>query len=431
MITGITMNINDQNIIEPDIITVKELTLKIKSILESSEFFDLNVSGEISNCSFSQSGHFYFNLKEVGVESSDQYILKGIIWNSNFNRLKLNIKDGDKVICHGKLSLYPPSGEYRLIVDNVSLSGEGLFWKRFMELKDKLFREGLFEAQRKKPIPEYPCAIGIITSEKGAALHDIINTIKTRAGYIDLYIFPVLVQGDQAASMIASAIQFANKNYSQALDVLILARGGGSLEDLWPFNEEIVARAIADSKIPIISGVGHETDFTIADFVADFRAPTPTGAATIVTQGGMNAKNAVINSRNRLLSDMARVLSRYKERVSLTFFQKRAINIIQSKIDNKKITLDNFLNRLQRQSISLFKDRKSRLESVTRLLNTLSVENILKKGYSITLSEDGKIISDINKIFLHQNVRTIISNGYFESTIDKISRDDYFDTDKK
>jgi len=145
----------------------------------------------------------------------------------------------------------------------------------------------------------------------------------------------------------------------------------------------------------------------------------------------MNAKSAVINSRNRLLSDMARVLSRYKERVSLTFFQKRAINIIQSKIDNKKITLDNFLNRLQRQSISLFKDRKSRLESVTRLLNTLSVENILKKGYSITLSEDGKIISDINKIFLHQNVRTIISNGYFESTIDKISKDDYFDTDKK
>lgn len=405
---------------ESKVLSVKEITLKIKSKLETEEFSNISVSGEVSNCSMSQSGHLFFNLKEINKENNDTYLLKAIIWKSSIKYLKNQIKDGDKVLCKGRINLYSQGGEYRLIVDSVELSGEGEFWKRFLQLKEKLMKEGLFESIRKKPIPKYPQKIGIITSENAAALQDIFNTIKSRAPNIDIYVFPVLVQGETAADMIKMAIKFANEIYSNILDLIILARGGGSIEDLWPFNEEVVARAIAESKIPIISGIGHETDFTIADLVSDYRAPTPTGAAAIVCQGFLSAKEFISKSEERLKNNILRILTYYSEKVSLQQFEKRCNLILQNRLDSFKMRIDFDISKLLSSFNSKFSDFKQRLISTTKLLQNLSPLTILSKGYSITRKIDGSLIKNSKDISNDEKIETILSKGRLVSLVKEI-----------
>lgn len=405
------------NIDNNNVYSVKEITLRIKLKLESEEFSNIAVSGEVSNCSTSQSGHLFFNLKEINPQTNEQYLLKAVIWKNSLKYLKMNLKDGDKVICKGRINLYAPAGEYRLIIDSIELSGEGEFWKKFLELKEKLIKEGLFEQARKKPIPKYPQKVGIITSETGAALQDILNTIKSRANNIDIYVFPVLVQGEGAAEMIKNAIKYANENYSGLLDIIILARGGGSIEDLWPFNEEVVARAIAKSSIPIISGVGHETDFTIADFVSDFRAPTPTGAATIVCQGYLNAKEILSKSKQRLQNNIVRILSYYSDKISIEPLKKRLLLILQNKIDNYKIRVDFNISKLTSSFNSTFSNNKQRLNSATKLIQNLSPLNILSKGYSITKKLDGTVIKNSNEVSNDELIETILYKGKIVSNV--------------
>jgi exodeoxyribonuclease VII large subunit len=406
--------------LENRVLSVKEITLKIKLKLESEEFSNISVSGEVSNCSMSQSGHLFFNLKETNKENNDTYLLKAVIWKSSFKYLKNQIKDGDKVICKGRINLYAQGGEYRLIVDSIELSGEGEFWKRFLQLKEKLEKEGLFESIRKKPIPKYPQKIGIITSENAAALQDIFNTIKSRAANIDIYLFPVLVQGETAADMIKNAIKLANEKYTGILDLIILARGGGSIEDLWPFNEEVVARAIAESKIPIISGIGHETDFTIADLVADYRAPTPTGAAAIVCQGYLNAKEFIAKSEARLKNNIFRILSYYTEKISLSQFEKRCKLILTNRLDNIKMRIDFDISKIISSFNSRFSDFKQRLLSSTKLLQNLSVQTILSKGYSITRKIDGTLIKNSKDLSDDEKIETILSKGRLISLVKEI-----------
>jgi len=406
--------------LENRVLSVKEITLKIKLKLESEEFSNISVSGEVSNCSMSQSGHLFFNLKETNKENNDTYLLKAVIWKSSFKYLKNQIKDGDKVICKGRINLYVQGGEYRLIVDSIELSGEGEFWKRFLQLKEKLEKEGLFESIRKKPIPKYPQKIGIITSENAAALQDIFNTIKSRAANIDIYLFPVLVQGETAADMIKNAIKLANEKYTGILDLIILARGGGSIEDLWPFNEEVVARAIAESKIPIISGIGHETDFTIADLVADYRAPTPTGAAAIVCQGYLNAKEFIAKSEARLKNNIFRILSYYTEKISLSQFEKRCKLILTNRLDNIKMRIDFDISKIISSFNSRFSDFKQRLLSSTKLLQNLSVQTILSKGYSITRKIDGTLIKNSKDLSDDEKIETILSKGRLISLVKEI-----------
>ncbi len=409
-----------ENTLNENILSVKEFTLKIKEKIESEEFTNVSISGEVSNCSFSQTGHFFFNLKEVNKENNEQYLLKAIIWKYVYKNINLPLKEGDKVICKGRLNLYTPSGEYRLIVESVRLSGEGEFWKKFLELKEKLDKEGLFESSRKKPIPKYPEKIGIITSETGAALQDIINTIKNRAPMIDIYLFPALVQGDNAAKMISNAIRFASIKFNKILDLIILARGGGTIEDLWPFNEEIVARAIAECKIPLITGIGHETDYTIADFVSDYRAPTPTGAAAIICNGYLNAKEYIARIDERLSNNIRKMVNYYYEIASTNKFQKRGSIILQSKLDNFKIRLDYDISHLYNFLNSEYTNSKLRLINATKLLQNLSPTTILSKGYSITRKLDGTVIKSYRDINIDDTIESIIFEGKIVSKVNDI-----------
>jgi exodeoxyribonuclease VII large subunit len=278
------------------VLTVADLTERIKYQLETG-FTDIWVEGEISNFKVSGNGHAFFSLKD------ENAVIRAVIWANSFRTMRLQLKEGLKVLAHGRLSVYAPSGDYRLVIDRIEISGRGLLQQQFEELKQKLNAEGLFDKSRKKPLPMLPQRIGIVTSPTGAALRDIFNILYRRFPNMQTIIAPVQVQGSLAGGQIAEGIQLLNQ-LSPAVDVIIVARGGGSLEDLWPFNEEIVARAVAASRIPIISGVGHEVDTTICDYVADLRAPTPSGAAEIVVRKKSEFEAEINGYRESLLTEI-------------------------------------------------------------------------------------------------------------------------------
>jgi exodeoxyribonuclease VII large subunit len=256
-------------------LTVSELTDRIQGVLET-EFVDVWVEGEVSNLKLATSGHVYFSLKD------EQTQVRAVVWKTDARLLRFRPKDGMKVVARGSLRVYPPRGEYQLSVQVLEPLGKGSLQQAFEELKEKLEREGLFDPARKRPLPRLPRRIGVVTSPTGAVLRDILRVLRSRYANLEVLVYPALVQGEGASAEIAQGIRVLNR--IGGLDVIVLARGGGSLEDLWAFNEEAVARAIAGSRIPTISAVGHETDFTIADFVADLRAPTPSAAAERVVQ---------------------------------------------------------------------------------------------------------------------------------------------------
>ena len=292
---------------ERKIFSVSELSSAIKGMLES-KFPDVWVMGEVSNFRGAGSGHLYFTLKDAAAQ------LRAVCFRNQARYMKFKPADGLAVIARGRLSVYEARGEYQLVVDYLEPAGAGALQVAFEQLKKKLAAEGLFDASRKKPLPVLPRAVGLVTSPQGAAVRDIIRVLQRRFPNMDIYLYPVRVQGDGAAEEIAAGIEYFNRH--PMADVLIVGRGGGSLEDLWAFNEEIVARAIAASKIPIISAVGHETDFTIADFVADLRAPTPSAAAENVVHRKQDFI-AELQNRSRHLAQALRLrVSETRERLS-------------------------------------------------------------------------------------------------------------------
>jgi len=255
--------------------SVSELTERVRGLLET-ELADVWVEGEVSNLTFAASGHWYFSLKDEKAQ------IRAVVWKSDARLLRFRPADGLKVLARGGLRVYPPKGEYQLQVQRLEPLGKGSLQQAFEELKQRLEKEGLFAEERKRPLPLFPRRIGVVTSPTGAVIHDIRNILRVRHPALELLVYPAKVQGDEAAAQIVQGIRVLNR--LPGLDVLVVARGGGSLEDLWPFNEEAVARALAASRLPTVSAVGHETDYTIADFVADRRAPTPSGAALLVVQ---------------------------------------------------------------------------------------------------------------------------------------------------
>jgi exodeoxyribonuclease VII large subunit len=271
---------------KPKVYTVSELTRLIKSALEI-EFAEVSVEGEISNLRVAASGHCYFALKDEGA------VIQCAMWRPQFIRLRFKPRDGQKVELRGHVSVFEARGQYQIIVEEMKEAGIGALFRAFMELKEKLQREGLFDAKHKKPIPFLPRRIGIVTSPRGAAIRDMLNIIRRRFANVQVIVFPVLVQGKEAPAEIVHAIGRLNED--DLVDVIIVGRGGGSIEDLWAFNDEGVARAIFASRIPIVSAVGHETDFTIADFVADVRAPTPSAAAELVVK---NQEDLILRLRS-------------------------------------------------------------------------------------------------------------------------------------
>jgi exodeoxyribonuclease VII large subunit len=275
--------------------TVVELTARIRDLLEG-EFHDLWVEGEVSNCRLAQSGHLYFTLKDAKAQ------IRCVCFRDQLRLLKFRPEDGLHVTVRGSISVYEPRGEYQIYVEHIEPVGLGALQLAFEQLKKRLEAEGLFAIERKKPLPVLPRRIGVVTSPKGAALRDILRVLRRRFPNLHVIIFPVKVQGEGAAAEIVEAVRYFNR--AKLVDVMILARGGGSLEDLWAFNEEILARAIAESEIPIISGVGHETDFTIADFVADVRAATPSQAAEIVVRTRQEFERQIAEHARRLVQRM-------------------------------------------------------------------------------------------------------------------------------
>src|SRR5512146_544692 len=288
------------------ILTVSQLTALVKGVLEEN-FEHVWVEGEVSNLAMPGSGHLYFTLRDAGAQ------LRCVMFRASARVLKFRPKDGMGLVVRGRLSVFEPRGDYQLIVEYLEPKGIGALQLAFVQLKERLAREGLFDEAHKKPLPKLPQRIGIVTSATGAAIHDILNVLDRRYANLEILLYPVRVQGEGAATEIAQAIRDFNRY--REIDVMIVGRGGGSLEDLWPFNEEVVARAIYQSKIPVISAVGHEVDFTIADFVADLRAPTPSAAAELVVRSKAELDAEVVALVHRLEQGMRHRLANLRGEV--------------------------------------------------------------------------------------------------------------------
>lgn len=393
---------------EKRIYTVSELTEDIKVLLENT-FPEVWVEGEISNFSQSQSGHFYFNLKDA------KSILRCVFFRGVNSGMKFSLKDGLHCIAFGRINVYAPSGQYQLNIQRVEPKGAGALQLAFEQLKEKLAKEGLFDEARKKSLPVLPLRVGVVTSPVGAALRDILNILRRRAPFVKIILNPVKVQGIGAAEEIAQAID--DFNQYKEVDVVIVGRGGGSLEDLWAFNEEIVARAIYHSKIPIISAVGHEVDWTIADFVADLRAPTPSAAAELVVR----QKNELCEELKHLMARMNvsvenKIKSLTKEvfRLKDAYVLKYPLNVIQVYIQR----IDGLHHRLNQKTNHILEVTGQRFLRAAEKLNVLSPLNILSRGYSITFKlPEMKLVSDIAQIKTSDCIRTSLKSGSFVSQV--------------
>lgn len=362
-------------------ISVSELTNYIKRVIEEN-FEQVRIIGEISNFKAHASGHWYFTLKDKNAQISCT------MWKGLNNYVFFTPQDGMQIVVTGKITVYPPRGNYQLDVKSMKPAGEGELQKAFEQLKRKLFDEGLFDDEHKRPIPKFPAKIGIVTGTDTAALKDMLSVAERRYPILELIIAPTRVQGEGAAEQIAASIE--NLNQHKDIDLIIIARGGGSLEDLWAFNEEIVARAIYKSKIPIISGVGHEIDFTIADFVADLRAPTPSAAMEIATPN----KDEIIGFLEEISDNNKNYISEKIENLKyeLNYLNKSyGFKNITNLINTKKQTIDNYIFRIQVIIANFLKSNKNNLSLFSKIILSNNVNSILKKGF-VLIEQDEKII---------------------------------------
>lgn len=386
-------------------LTVSQLTLRIRRLLEDNpELQDVWVTGEISNLSRPASGHLYFTLKDKNAS------LRCVMWKTDAQRTKPALQEGAAVEAHGKVAVYEPQGQYQLITNLIRPKGEGALFQEFLRLKAQLEAEGLFDPERKRPIPELPRKIGIVTSATGAALRDILNTLRRRLPLANVILAPSPVQGMDAPPALVFALQ---SPILQSSDVILLARGGGSIEDLWAFNDERVVRAVADSKIPIICGVGHETDFTLCDFAADLRAPTPTAAAELATQ------TTVDDLRENLTDYASRITDLISSRVAdhQVLISALASRLRYASPERRIQSEIQHLDELSRRSLSILTHRiqlhSERVDGMYRRLAALNPEGILSRGYAIiTRKDDGKVVATVSDAKGEMNVR--VSDGEFE-----------------
>ena len=387
------------------ILSVTELNRLAREVLEQS-FPLFWVSGEISNFTRAASGHWYFSLKDNAAQ------VKCVMFKGRNSYTDFVPREGDKIEARCTVTLYEARGDFQLTVEFVQKAGLGALFEAFEKLKIKLEHEGLFDPAFKKTIPQHPKTIGIVTSTEAAALRDVLTTLKRRNPQINVIIYPTLVQGKGAAALIAKAIRTANERAE--CDTLIICRGGGSMEDLWQFNEEVVARAIDDSAIPTISGVGHETDFTICDFVADLRAATPTAAAELASQDMQSLKSQVSQIWNRLQRRMDASLHSHAQK--LDFLARRLISPLQQ-IDNKTTQL----NQLQhRMDIGLQSILKSHQQHVLRLQNSLAQlnpHNVLARGYAMVQNASGEMVKSSQQLTVGETVKITLHIGEADAKI--------------
>ena len=436
------------------VFTVSELNLEIKGLLEK-RFPDIWVAGEVSNYRGATSGHLYFTLKDSSAQ------IRAVCFRNQARYLKFKPQDGISVIARGHLGVYEARGEYQLYVDYLEPAGVGALQLAFEQLKEKLAAEGLFDPARKKPLPVLPRAIGVVTSPTGAVIRDILRVLKRRFRNMNVTLYPVKVQGEGAAEEIAKGIDYFNRQH--AAEVLIVARGGGSLEDLWAFNEETVARAIAGSKIPVISAVGHETDFTIADFVADLRAPTPSAAAELVVHRKQDFVDEIRDRARRITQVIRLKISEARGQLTAlrlhhvfqtirTRLGERAQRVddcvvelnrlIRAKLTEsgqawihtsaglvrydfhrllklKRADVDERAARLQSEFARLLVERRNRLVQFDSLLQERSPLTVLNRGYSITRDAQGRIVRDAAQVAVGDDLSIRLARGELGASVTK------------
>ncbi len=440
----------------PPIYTVTQLTTSIRATLEPA-FPEVWVEGEISNLRMSSAGHIYFSLNDQDSQ------IRAVLFRRMAALLPFNVENGLTVLAKGCVSVYEPRGEYQILLESLDPKGIGALQIAFEQLKKRLDQEGLFDPVRKRPLPFFPRHVGVITSSTGAALHDIVTVVHRRCPVIRLRLFPVAVQGPGAAQQITEALRLANQQ--DDLDVLIVGRGGGSWEDLWSFNEEVVVRAIADSRIPVISAVGHEIDVTLSDFAADYRAPTPSAAAESLSPvlvdviGGIQEKNTRLAQalRGRLLFHRnqvelaahvlpvpSQILQRHVQRIDeLSFRLGRGIRAMLSEVRPRltslvtglervgqgqswqrgSLMLPQMLRRLARAMPWVLTEKKHQLRNVASTLDTLSPLAILSRGYSILeTSPRGEIVKDAQSVQVGDRIRARLATGRLACLIEQIDR---------
>jgi exodeoxyribonuclease VII large subunit len=377
----------------------------LRDLLESDDTLqDLWVGGEISNLAHPSSGHLYFTLKD------NTGALKCVMWRNSVLRLQFVPREGQAVEVHGSISVYETSGQYQLYMDQIRPAGEGTLYQEFIRLKTRLEVEGLFDTSRKRLVPRFPLRIGIVTSPTGAALRDILHTLHRRYPAAEVILASSPVQGEEAPLALISAIQDLNRVVKP--DVILLARGGGSIEDLWAFNDERLAYTIAASEAPIISGVGHETDFTIADFVSDLRAPTPTAAAELATPNRLELiadLAEAVGRLNRSIQAFTAAKDRHVERLQTRLIQRSPISMVQS----SRQRIDDLTIQINRSMTYLIKIRSTGFVGIQQHLSSLNPVSILKRGYAAITLSDGTLVYSISQVHAGSNLDIRLQDGKF------------------
>lgn len=397
------------------ILSVSQVNMYIKALLdEIPQVKNVYICGEISNFKhYYNSGHMYFTLKD------DKSQLKAVMFKNDNYRLKFTPENGMKVICFGQVGVYERDGVYQLYCRDMQPDGVGALTIAFEQLKVQLAQEGLFDEEHKKAIPKFPQKIGVATSKMGAAVEDIKNVISRRYPLCEIIIVPTMVQGESAAQDIADSIRFIDENLG--VDTIIVGRGGGSLEDLWALNTEIVARAVYACKTPIISAVGHETDFTISDFVSDMRAPTPSAAAELAVPDIKslifqlnNFSVSIEKSLDFKISQCENSIKRYKD-----FFSKSNVDLFYANIRDK---MAQYNEKLKDSITRIIENQTNTLSKNAEMLDNLSPLKILSRGYSVVKNEKFDIVTDSENINVGDNVEIILSNGAFKATVNEVTK---------
>ncbi len=383
--------------------TVTQVNEYVKMLIEEEiQLQDLYISAEISNFKHHSTGHMYFTLKDENSE------IKAVMFRSYASRVKFRVENGMKVLVHARVGVYEKAGSYQLYVDSMQPDGIGSLYLAYEQLKAKLADEGLFDEGHKKTIPKFPKRIGVVTSPTGAAVRDIIKVSKNRCPFTDILLYPSAVQGKEAPYELVRALEYFN--LLDLVDVIIIGRGGGSLEDLWCFNDEGLARAIYNSHIPVVSAVGHEIDFTICDFVADVRAATPSHAAEIVTPNCFELKNRVEYLYSYAKISISNKLSDYKARL-IDFMSSKVLTDPMAIFDDKRMNLVDVTEKLHSAMNAKNKEYRSDIQRVSAQLSALNPLSILSRGYGAVFNENNEVVKNIDQIKVNENITVKISNG--------------------
>ena len=400
----------------PSALTVTELNKYVKDVLDTNPpLTDVFIKGEISNFKAHYSGHFYFSLKDT--ESA----LKCVMFRSSASSVGFTPEDGMKVIAHGRISAYWQGGVYQFYADSLEPDGVGAMHIAVEQLKKKLSEMGLLDESRKKPLPKIPSAVGVVTSPTGAAVRDIINVCGRRFPFAELVIYPAQVQGDGAAESVAAGIEYFNKH--GGVDVLIVGRGGGSIEDLWAFNTETVALAVSRSEIPVISAVGHETDVTVCDLVADRRAPTPSAAAELAVPETERLKVQINNIVSRESAILLRKIGELSERLE-QYSRSKVLRTPDAAVNDRQQTLDALCDRLELAQKNLLQKNEAMLKSVSGALGALNPLSVLSRGYSAAFSADGRVIKNAADVSAGDRIKLRMLGGSIDASVDKVQLDE-------